>query len=77
MISASRKIDHHQSAKASPIVVFRERAEARATLVANGLMTLIEAVDGLQEAAAAQGLVAKYGQDRIQEILAESFARWR
>jgi hypothetical protein len=76
MISASRKIDH-QSAKASPIEIFRERCEARCLLVSNGLMTLQDAVDGLQEAAAAQGLLKRYGQDEIQRILAESFARWR
>jgi hypothetical protein len=77
MHSASRKIDHHESAKASPIVVFRERCEARAVLVSNGLMTLQDAVDWLQESAAAQGLLKQYGQDRVQEILAESFGRWR
>jgi hypothetical protein len=76
-MTASAAIDRHQSANASPIVVFRERAEARAVLVANGLMTLIEAVDGLQESAAAQGLLKEFGQDRIQEILSQSFARWQ
>ncbi|SHM06706.1 hypothetical protein SAMN05444159_7583 [Bradyrhizobium lablabi] len=77
MSSAARKIDHHQSAKPSPIEVFRERARARAMLVANGLMDLQTAVDGMQETAGAQGLVAKYGQDEIQQILSEAFARWR
>ena len=77
MISASRKIDHHQAKPAAAIEVFRERAEARAVLVANGLMPLQDAVDGLQEAAAAQGLVARHGQDEIQWILSEAFARWR
>jgi hypothetical protein len=76
-MSTAAAIDHHQSAKkASPIEVFRERCEARATLCANGVMPLIEAVDGLQEAAAAQGLLKRYGQDEIQQIMAESFARW-
>jgi hypothetical protein len=46
-------------------------------LVANGLMTLQDAVDGMQESAAAQGLLRQYGQDEVQTILAESFARWR
>jgi hypothetical protein len=68
---------NRQSAKASPLEIFRERCEARAMLVAGGMMPLQDAVDQLQESAAAQGLVAQYGQDRIQEILAESFARWR
>jgi hypothetical protein len=76
MISASRKIDHHESAKASPIQIFRERAEARATLVANGYLDLQTAVDGLQESAVAQGLLKEFGQDAVQEILSESFARW-
>jgi hypothetical protein len=65
-----------QSAKASPLEIFRERCEARAMLVANGHMPLIEAVDQLQEAAAAQGLVARHGQDEVQWILSEAFARW-
>jgi hypothetical protein len=72
MTAAAAAIDH-ESAKASPIVVFRERAEARAMLVANGLMPLIEAVDGLQESAAALGLLKRYGQDEIQRIMGESF----
>jgi hypothetical protein len=66
-----------QGAKASAIEIFRERCEARCLLVSNGLMPLQDAVDGLQESAAAQGLVAQYGQDRVQEIMAESFGRWR
>jgi hypothetical protein len=78
MTGAAREIDHHESAKAPALIdVFRERAEARATLVANGLMTLQDAVDGMQEAAAAQGLLKQYGQDEIQQILSEAFARWR
>jgi hypothetical protein len=77
MQSTARTIDHHhRSAKPAPIEVFRERCEARAMLVANGLMDLIEAVDGMQESAVAQGLVARHGQDEIQRILSESFARW-
>jgi hypothetical protein len=67
---------HHESATASPIEIFRERCEARAMLVANGHMSLIEAVDGLQESAAAQGLLKRYGQDEVQQIMSESFARW-
>jgi hypothetical protein len=64
-----------ENVKASPIQVFRERYEARAMLVANGHMPLIEAVDGLQESAA-QGLLKRYGQDELQWIMAVSFARW-
>jgi hypothetical protein len=68
---------NHESATPAPIDVFRERAEARATLVANGYLDLQTAVDGLQEAAAAQGLLKEFGQDAIQQIMAESFGRWR
>jgi hypothetical protein len=82
---ASAAIDHHQSAqsnklldlpKASPLEIFRERCEARCLLVSNGLMSLQDAVDGLQESAAAQGLL-KHGQDEVQQIMADSFGRWR
>jgi hypothetical protein len=73
-MTASAAIDQHLSAKA--LQIFRERCEARCLLVSNGLMTLAEAVDGMQEAAAAHGLLEQYGQDTIQQILAESFARW-
>jgi hypothetical protein len=76
MAHAAAAIDHHQNVKASALEIFRERAEARATLVHNGLMDLQTAVDGLQESAAAQWLLKEFGQDAIQEIMAESFARW-
>jgi len=36
-MTAFAAIDHHQSAKADPLEVFRARAEARAQLVAHGL----------------------------------------
>jgi hypothetical protein len=76
-MTAAPAIDHRQSTKPDLLLVFRVRAEARADLVANGYMDLQTAVDGLQEAAAAQGLLKQYGQDEIQRILSESFARWR
>jgi hypothetical protein len=75
MQSTARKIDHHQT-KPELIDVFLARCEARAHLVANGLHSLQDSVDTLQEAAVAQGLVAKYGQDEIQWILSDAFARW-
>jgi hypothetical protein len=77
MISAAQRINSPSAKLAPPLDVFIERAEARATLVANGLMDLQDAVDVMQEVAAAQGLVAQYGQDEIQRILADAFARWR
>jgi hypothetical protein len=75
-MTAAAVIDH-QSARPDPLDVFRERCEARAMLVSNGIMPLIEAVDGMQEVAVSQRLVATHGQDAIQQILSESFARWR
>jgi hypothetical protein len=77
MAPASAAINHHQTAKPPDrLEIFRERCEARAVLVSNGLMPLQDAVDGLQESAAAQGLLKELGQDAIQQILSESFARW-
>jgi hypothetical protein len=73
MQSAATAID----TRASPIEVFRERAEARAMLVANGLLDLQTAVDEMQETAAAKGLLEQHGQDQIQRILGRAFARWR
>jgi hypothetical protein len=62
---------------ADPLVVFLARAEARAHLVAVGLHSLQDSVDKLQADAEVQGLVAKYGQEEIQQILSEAFGRWR
>jgi hypothetical protein len=72
-MTTAAAIDRNESAMASPIEIFCERCEARATLVANGLMTLQDAVDGMQESAAAQGLLKEFGQDTVQEILTEKF----
>ena len=57
------------------IVVFKVRCEARALLVATGDLDLHEAVDGLQAAAVASGLVAALGQDSVQAIMADAFER--
>jgi hypothetical protein len=71
-MTAAAATNQHQSAKL--LEIFRERCEARCLLVSNGLMTLQDAVDGLQEAAAAQGLLKEFGgQDVVQQILSESF----
>jgi hypothetical protein len=86
MAPASAAIDH-QTAKAmpeipamnsanSPIEIFRERCWAKAMLVREGQADLQDAVDQLQEVAVSQGLLKEYGQDEVQAILAESFARW-
>ena len=46
-------------------------------LVANGMMDLQAAVDGMQQSAVSSGLVQDYSQDEVQRILGECFARWR
>jgi hypothetical protein len=61
----------------SPPGLFRARAEARALLYAAGELDLQEAVDALQAAAVVGGLVEEIGQDAVQLILAEVFARAR
>ena len=77
MAHAAAAIDPRESATASPLEIFRERCEARCLLIHHGLMEWHSAIDELQEVAVAQGLVATHGQDAVQQILAESFARWR
>lgn len=63
------------STTAPPVLdVFRARCEARAVLVAEGEMDFLDAVDGLQDAAVAYGLVAEIGQDAVQEVMAAAFA---
>jgi hypothetical protein len=60
--------------------IFRARAEARAMLVAAGEMGMQDAVDGLQQAADAYGLIGEIGADGVQALVAEAFAavprRW-
>jgi hypothetical protein len=66
------------SAQASPtklLVIFRERCEARALLVAEGMIDLQIAVDQLQQIAVDQELVDHYGEDAIQAIMADAFKR--
>jgi len=58
-----------------PVLAFTARCEARALLVATGDLDLHEAVDGLQAAAVASGLVAALGQDSVQAIMADAFER--
>ena len=61
----------------SPLMVLTLRAWARSTLWQAGDLDLHEAVDTLQAAAVSDGLVAKLGQDRVQEIMAAAFAAVR
>jgi hypothetical protein len=61
----------------TPLDVFRERCEARAILVTHGMMSIQDAVDGLQNAAVAYGLVADLGDDAVQAIMARTFEAHR
>jgi hypothetical protein len=69
MTAPQRRID-----PADPTEAFAARCEARAMLVANGVLDLHAAVDTLQDAAVANGLVDLIGQDVIQAIMAGAFA---
>jgi hypothetical protein len=62
------------TARPSPVEIFIARAEARALLWKTGELELHEAVDELQAAAVASGLVAELGQDEVQAIMAKAFA---
>jgi hypothetical protein len=64
-----------QSAKVPTVDAFRARCEARAWLVAEGELTLPDAVDELQASAMASGIVDAIGQDQVQEIMADAFAK--
>jgi hypothetical protein len=63
--------------RATDIDVFRLRCAAVGAQVAAGLMDFHQAVDGLQTAAEAYGLVSKIGQDAIQHLMADAFRRVR
>lgn len=63
-----------QQIRTSPVVVFIARAEARATLWAAGEFDLHTAVDELWADAVRDGLVAKLGPDKVQELLANECA---
>jgi hypothetical protein len=58
---------------APSLEIFKVDCEVRAALFAAGELELHEAVDSLQYAAAASGLVALVGQDVVQSIMAEAF----
>ncbi len=57
--------------------VFTERAAARAYLWSIGELDLQEAVDVLQHDAEHDGLIERIGQDAVQQIMADAFARYR
>jgi hypothetical protein len=56
------------------VEVFTLRAEALARLYADGEIDLHIAVDELQQADEAYGLIAAIGQDAVQAIMSEAFA---
>ena len=60
-------------ARPSALEVFIAGVEARALLWQAGEFDLHQAVDALQAAAVASGLVTKLGQDRVQQILRDVF----
>jgi hypothetical protein len=64
-----------QTTATSALDVFRARCEARAILVREGEMGFLDAVDGLQNAAVAYGLVDAIGQDAVQQIIANAFEK--
>ncbi len=55
------------------IEVFALRCEARAILVAEGALDFHQAINGLQAAAVAYGLVREIGQDEVQRVMADAF----
>jgi len=75
-LAASAEIVGTESATtaALPVDVFLARCEARAILVRWSYLDLPDAVDGLQAAAIASGLVTELGQDRVQAIMSAAFA---
>lgn len=62
-----------QSAPPNLITVFKERCEAQALMVAEGMLELQDAVDALQMAALDQGLIRYHGQDKIQQVMGDAF----
>jgi hypothetical protein len=62
------------TARPSALDVFIARAEARALLWQAGELDLHTAVDELWADAKRDGLVAKLGPDKVQELLANAFA---
>jgi hypothetical protein len=59
-----------------PLLAFRARCDARAHLVAAGEYDLVEAFDELQADAVKSGLVAEYGQDLIQTLMAAALRQY-
>jgi hypothetical protein len=63
--------------RADPVEVFSLRCSSRAKLWHDGEIDLHSAVDELQHAAEASGLIDKIGQDAVQALMVEAFAPLR
>jgi hypothetical protein len=61
------------TSKPDPVLVFTERASARAMLVDLNFIPLQQAVDELWADAERDGLVAERGADEIQKLLGVAF----
>jgi hypothetical protein len=68
---------YHSEIRIDPLTVFKARAEARALLWKCCEIDLYEAVDILLYAAKRAGLIDQFGQDRVQQIIADAFHRFR
>jgi hypothetical protein len=66
-----------EEVRADPVEVFRLRCASRAKLWHSGEIDLHTAVDELQHAAEASGLIDKIGQDAVQALMVEAFAPLR
>jgi hypothetical protein len=63
----------HQQIRIDPLALFELRAWARAILWQACEFDLHTAVDVLQADAETSGLVAEFGQDEVQRVLANAF----
>jgi hypothetical protein len=66
-----------QTAKVDALSAFRLRCEARALLVVEGAIDLQTAVDELQASAVKSSIIDVVGQDAVQAIMANAFAKVR
>jgi hypothetical protein len=66
-----------QVAKVDALSAFRLRCEVRALLVAEGELDFQTAVDELQTSAVKSSIIEVVGQDAVQAIMANAFAKVR
>jgi hypothetical protein len=66
-----------QPAKVDALSAFRLRCEARALLVVEGAIDFQTAVDELQASAVKSSIIDVVGQDAVQAIMANAFAKVR